>query len=268
MPNCTRTKEVHFAAVPCLRYKKGALQWQQAVANWLPRLQQLLQSCQQEEAELKTQAVTRDKAICTSTQPLGRIIIGLYGRLLPQTVSNFLALIKSGAYSGTTFSRVIPGEYVQAGRQGSPRMGLVQPPTDLPPNKELLASRSFRLEHSRPGTVSLSISENDDDPILKQRPSYRPTEFLITTGPGPVPSLDGQNVVFGTVLEGYNTVTAIASQPTFKPNERIQAVNQLASFIGDERAARVRAKYGKPLKSVVITDVGVLPIREPFPRPV
>lgn len=87
-------------------------------------------------------------------------------------------------------------------------------------------------------------------------------------GPGPVPSLDGQNVVFGTVLEGYNTVTAIASQPTFKPNERIQAVNQLASLIGDERAARVRAKYGKPLKSVVITDVGVLPIREPFPRPV
>lgn len=171
-----------------------------------------------------------------------------------------------------------------------------------------------RLEHSRPGTVSLSISENDDDPILKQRPSYRPTEFLITTGkqqqyptcpallsgqfggctehialddtplkakygrkygilaafagPGPVPSLDGQNVVFGTVLEGYNAITAIASQPTFKPNERIQAVNQLASFIGDERAARVRAKYGKPLKSVVITDVGVLPIREPFPRPV
>ena len=96
----------------------------------------------------------------------------------------------------------------------------------------------------------------------------RTWHYFSCAGPGPVPSLDGQNVVFGTVLEGYNTVTAIASQPTFKPNERIQAVNQLASFIGDERAARVRAKYGKPLKSVVLTDVGVLPIREPFPRPV
>lgn len=79
--------------------------------------------------------------------------------------------------------------------------------------------------------------------------------------------MDGQNVVFGTVLEGHGTISAIASQPIFKPNERIQAVNQLASLIGDERAARVRAKYGKPLKPVVITDVGVLPIRSPFPRP-
>lgn len=157
-----------------------------------------------------------DKVICSSTQPLGRIVIGmpviskdcclgdqamgygmrlaeavhasagLYGRLLPQTVSNFLMLAKGGAYSGTTFSKVssssllllpsfvflhslhpshflctcciiehlnvkakwlmqvVPGGYVQAGRQGSPRMGLVQPPTDLPANKELLASRSFR----------------------------------------------------------------------------------------------------------------------------
>ena len=40
----------------------------------------------------------------------------------------------------------------------------------------------IRLEHSRPGTVSLSIAENDDDPLIKQRPSYSPTEFLITTG--------------------------------------------------------------------------------------
>ena len=44
-------------------------------------------------------------------------------------------------------------------------------------------------------------------------------------------------------------------------------VNRLASLIGDDRAARTRAKYGKPLKPVVMTDVGVLPIREPFPRP-
>lgn len=44
------------------------------------------------------------------------------------------------------FVQVIPGEYVQAGRQGSPRMGLVQPPTDLPSNSELLASRSFRCD--------------------------------------------------------------------------------------------------------------------------
>jgi peptidyl-prolyl cis-trans isomerase B (cyclophilin B) len=59
--------------------------------------------------------------------------------------------------------------------------------------------------------------------------------FGFITGPGPVPSLDGQNVVFGTVLEGFETISAVVSQPTFKPNEKIQAFNQFASFIGDER---------------------------------
>ena len=30
---------------------------------------------------------------------------GLYGRALPQTVANFLTLVKSGAYSGTAFTK-------------------------------------------------------------------------------------------------------------------------------------------------------------------
>ncbi len=39
-----------------------------------------------------------------------------------------------------------------------------------------------RMSHSRPGTVSLSIGTNDDDPGIRQRPGYRNTEFVITTG--------------------------------------------------------------------------------------
>lgn len=30
-----------------------------------------------------------------------------------------------------------------------------------------------RLEHNRPGTVSIAIAENDDDPLLRQRTNYR-----------------------------------------------------------------------------------------------
>ncbi len=33
---------------------------------------------------------------------------GLYGRAVPQTVSNFLTLVKSGAYQGTAISKVAP----------------------------------------------------------------------------------------------------------------------------------------------------------------
>lgn len=39
-----------------------------------------------------------------------------------------------------------------------------------------------RMSHSRPGTVSLSIGTNDDEPGIRQRPGYRNTEFVITTG--------------------------------------------------------------------------------------
>lgn len=44
------------------------------------------------------------------------------------------------------------------------------------------ACSGCRLEHSRPGTVSVSLSENDDEPQIRQRANYRNTEFLITTG--------------------------------------------------------------------------------------
>ena len=40
--------------------------------------------------------------------------------------------------------QVLPGEYIEAGRQGSPRLGEVKPPTDLLPNTELLDAQSFR----------------------------------------------------------------------------------------------------------------------------
>lgn len=46
------------------------------------------------------------------------------------------------------------------------------------------------------------MSENDDDDETRLDPEYRNVEFLITTGPGPCPQLDGGNIVFGTVLEG------------------------------------------------------------------
>ena len=78
-------------------------------------------------------------------------------------------------------------------------------------------------------------------------------------GPAPAMSLDGENIVFGKVLEGFDTMSAITAVPTFKPyNERVMSFNKLASFLKDDRADRVRAKWGKPLKSIVITEAGLM----------
>ena len=77
-------------------------------------------------------------------------------------------------------------------------------------------------------------------------------------GPGPALALDGENIVFGRVLQGYDTITSITSVPTFRPfNDRVLAFNKLASFLKDDRADRVRAKWGKPLKAIVITGAGM-----------
>ena len=58
-------------------------------------------------------------------------------------------------------------------------------------------SAAFDCPSNAAGTVSLALGANDDESDLKASRGFRNTQFLITTGPGPVPSLDGENVVFG-----------------------------------------------------------------------
>ncbi|KAL4535009.1 hypothetical protein Ndes2437A_g05752 [Nannochloris sp. 'desiccata'] len=78
-------------------------------------------------------------------------------------------------------------------------------------------------------------------------------------GPAPAQSLDGENIVFGVTLEGLDVISSISRVPTFQPPKgNGKAFNDLAKFIGDERASKTSAKWGKPLKAVLITGSGVL----------
>lgn len=82
--------------------------------------------------------------------------------------------------------------------------------------------------------------------------------FLLCTGPGPALDLDGNNVVFGQVVEGLDVVQQMAAVPIIKPSETLVGYNQLAQFFGDDRAAKARDKWNKPLQALVITDAGIL----------
>ncbi|MEW5299173.1 MAG: hypothetical protein WDW36_002213 [Sanguina aurantia] len=210
------------------------------------------------ETAWKSDRTLGDKTLVPISSPAGRIIIGLYGNLAPVTVQNFLRVVERGGLDGTIFSRIVAGEYVQAGKQGQSRMGEVETQTDLVSNSDIYSADAFKLPHRRPGTVSLSVSDNDEEPRLKLKKNFHSIEFLITTGPGPVPRLDGENIVFGRVLDGMNTVSTLTSVPTFKPNDNNRALNQFAELIGDDRAQVVRRKYGRPLRAVVITEAKLL----------
>ncbi|MBA0869216.1 hypothetical protein Goshw_024894 [Gossypium schwendimanii] len=208
--------------------------------------------------------------LCPDPSPLGRLVLGLYGNLLPLTVSTFKRMCTSSSYKNTLVHKIFPGQFFQAGRQGRSReYGEVRlpPALDLPRNTETVDSKAFLLKHSRPGVVSLCLSENDDDDEVKLDSEYRNVEFLITTGPGPCPQLDNNNIVFGTVLEGLDVVTAIASIPTYKPSERIRQLNDLAEFFGDERAQKGRTLWNRPLKTVYISDCGELQVTKPSMSP-
>lgn len=93
---------------------------------------------------------------------------------------------------------------------------------------------------------------------MRARPDYRGLEILITTGPGPVPRLDGLNPVIGRVESGMDAVIAAAAVPSFQPDARSQQLNRFAKMIGDERADNVRRQYGKPLRAIIISKAGVL----------
>ncbi|PKI52301.1 hypothetical protein CRG98_027227 [Punica granatum] len=201
--------------------------------------------------------------------PIGRLVLGLYGRLVPLTVSNFKSMCTNpnSSYKYTLVNKIFPGQYFLAGRQGRRDKGEVRPPLTLERNTETVDPRAFELKHSRAGIISLCLSENDDDEKIKMDPDYRNVEFLITTGPGPCPQLDNKNIVFGTVLEGLDVVTAIASIPTYKPSERIRQFNDLAEFLGDDRAQNARAMWSRPLKTVYISDCGELKVSNPTLSP-
>ncbi|GLJ42917.1 hypothetical protein SUGI_0890130 [Cryptomeria japonica] len=217
----------------------------------------------------KTAAAVAE-SFCPEGEPLGRIVIGLYGKQVPRTVANFKAMCTgtSGSkYEGTLIHKIFPGQYFMAGKQGRREKGEVPPPANLQRNTETVEARAFKLRHLKPGTVSLCLSENDDEEQYKLTPDYRNVEFMVTIGPGPCPQLDNANIVFGTVLEGMDVVTAIAAIPTYKPGERIRQFNDLAEFLGDERAQNARNIWNRPLKNIFISSSGELRVAKPSLAP-
>ena len=129
----------------------------------------------------------------------GKITAELYPDIAPNTVNNFISLVKKGFYDGLIFHRVIRGFMIQGGCPEKTGMG--GPGYSI---KGEFSQNGFNneLKHT-PGVLSMARTMDPDS---------AGSQFFIMHAAAP--HLDGAYAAFGKVTDGLDIVNAIAETPT------------------------------------------------------
>lgn len=133
--------------------------------------------------------------------------IELYPEIAPNTVNNFISLVKKEFYNGVIFHRVIPGFMIQGGDPDG--VGTGGPGYSI---KGEFSSNGFQndLKHTK-GVISMARS---------MRPDSAGSQFFLMVENAP--HLDGQYAAFGKIIEGLEEADRIVSvkrNHNDKPNE-------------------------------------------------
>lgn len=123
----------------------------------------------------------------------------LYPDVAPNTVNNFVSLVKKGFYDGLIFHRIIAGFMIQGGDPDGTGMG--------GPGYSIEGEFNYNgfdnsLKHSR-GVLSMARA---------QHPDSAGSQFFIMHANAP--HLDGQYAAFGKLIEGEDVLDKIASVDT------------------------------------------------------
>ena len=123
----------------------------------------------------------------------------LYPEVAPNTVNNFISLVKKGYYDGLIFHRVIRGFMIQGGCPQGTVMG--GPGYSI---KGEFSQNGFKndLKHTE-GVLSMARS---------MMPNSAGSQFFIMHKDAP--HLDGAYAAFGKVTEGMDVVNKIAEERT------------------------------------------------------
>ncbi|XVE67140.1 hypothetical protein DITRI_Ditri08aG0136800 [Diplodiscus trichospermus] len=142
-------------------------------------------------------------------QRVGRIVIGLYGEVVPKTVGKKGKGAKGKAlhYKGIPFHRIVSGFVVQGGDiiHGDGRGSESIYGGTFP-------DENFKIKHSHAGVVSM----------VNTGPDSNGSQFFITTVKASW--LDGEHVVFGKVIQGMDIVYMIeggAGTYSGKPRKKV-----------------------------------------------
>ncbi|GKX31232.1 peptidyl-prolyl cis-trans isomerase [Vallitalea longa] len=123
-----------------------------------------------------------------------KIEIELYPEIAPNTVNNFISLVKKGFYDGLTFHRVIPGFMIQGGCPDGTGMG---GPGYSIKGEFNINKFTNDLKHSK-GVISMARAAN---------PNSAGSQFFLMVADAP--HLDGQYAAFGKVISGIEEADRI-----------------------------------------------------------
>ena len=137
---------------------------------------------------------TENPVVALYIEGYGSVVAELYPSIAPNTVNNFISLIKEGFYDNNSFHRLIPGFVLQGGDPTGTGTG--------GPGYHIegeFTSNGFNnnLKHAD-GILSMARSGHPDS---------AGSQFFIMLGEAP--HLDGSYAAFGKVIDGLDTVKLI-----------------------------------------------------------
>lgn len=175
--------------------------------------------------EAKLEYDTENPVVAMYIEGYGSVVMELYPDIAPNTVNNFISLIKSGFYDNNSFHRLMPGFVLQGGDPDGNGSG--GPGYTI---KGEFSDNGFEndLKHEK-GIVSMARG-NDNDSAGSQ--------FFIMLDKSDF--LDGKYAAFGKVIDGFDIVEDIekneivADKDTGKLNKNIVLKKALVDLKGKE----------------------------------
>ena len=169
----------------------------------------------------------------------GKMVAELYPDVAPNTVNNFISLVKSGFYNGLIFHRVIPGFMIQGGCPDGTGMG--GPGYSI---KGEFSGNGVKndLKHDR-GVLSMARAMN---------PNSAGSQFFVMVERAP--HLDGQYAAFGTITEGMDVADAIVNTKTNRDDrplaeQKIKSVTVDTFGVEYPAPAKIEFSQGSPTGS-------------------
>lgn len=155
---------------------------------------------------------TENPVVAIQIEDYGSIVIELYPEVAPNTVNNFISLVKSGFYDNNTFHRLVPGFVLQGGDPEG--VGSGGPGYTI---KGEFSSNDIEnnLKHEQ-GIVSMARSMDYDS---------AGSQFFIMLDKAS--HLDGEYAAFGKIIDGWNNIENIVENERIADNNSGKLANNL-----------------------------------------